>query len=782
MGPIYLIFEIEKSYFAYFTFAQQSLQQDVGEIAPYFIRVLTNVYEADVSETLRLECKLNGSPRPQVQWYKDGRVVRADENFVLESKEDGTQSLTLRKASKADVGEYVCEATNILGKAETHTSVVVIENFPLVSEPMEISTHEEFAPEFDQELRECRVDEGQSVAFECHVLGQPAPVVHWFKDGQKVEENDRVTLEMLPDGKQRLSISEARAEDQGNYRCEATNIAGSMSSKAPLTVRVAEEMEIERAVAPEFSVPLHEVKVREGVSAHFECALSETRGVKIQWFKDGKLLSPSPEYIIECAEDGRQSLTVYKAKSENVGHYYCVATSPVGKAETEANLQVLEGVRQPEFTRGLKNVKVKSGELVALSCQIDMTKLKRLPAVKWYKNGVELIQDKRVLLTVNESGQCNMLISQTTEEDTGIYKCEISNDAGSNSCEAEVSVQLIKPPDFLSSLNDQVVNEGQNLEMEVKVSGAPFPDVKWLKDGKEIRVSGTVKVIKEEDTGTIRLVLEGIKPEDEGTYRCIVSNVHGTASAKASIEVKPKEKVEEKFEVPQFLRDLQSVHVPEGEDVALTCQISGQPTPDVIWYKGNVPIKKDDQKYTITSDENGLCVCRISNISPSDSASYTCKLVNPAGSVESSAELTVEAKIVVQPPEFKRAMQDRRTSAKSSVAFEIEVNTSDVAVQWFENGSEVNANHKHLIEQVSSTVFRLIVKDVDEKTDAGEYQCQVSNVAGTVVSKGNLFVEEERKEELIAPKFTKGLQDKKVKQGQKLVLEAEVEGKPKTVK
>lgn len=65
----------------------------------------------------------------------------------------------------------------------------------------------------------------------------------------------------------------------------------------------------------------------------------------------------------------------------------------------------------------------------------------------------------------------------------------------------------------------------------------PFPEVKWLKDGKELKTKGRIKIQKDEDTGTIRLVIEDAQPQDEGTYRCTLTNEAGTASAKATVTV-----------------------------------------------------------------------------------------------------------------------------------------------------------------------------------------------------------------------------------------------------
>ena len=70
------------------------------------------------------------------------------------------------------------------------------------------------------------------------------------QDGDEVKPGDGVSVEALPDGTNRLKIDAAKAADQvtdsvrdpnqfelqGNYRVEATNAAGTESSKAPLTV------------------------------------------------------------------------------------------------------------------------------------------------------------------------------------------------------------------------------------------------------------------------------------------------------------------------------------------------------------------------------------------------------------------------------------------------------------------------------------------------------------------------------------------------------------------
>lgn len=58
-----------------------------------------------------------------------------------------------------------------------------------------------------------------------------------FRDGREVKPSADIEMKSLPDGTEQLIIHKAQAEDQGNYRISATNVAGSMSSKAPLSVQ-----------------------------------------------------------------------------------------------------------------------------------------------------------------------------------------------------------------------------------------------------------------------------------------------------------------------------------------------------------------------------------------------------------------------------------------------------------------------------------------------------------------------------------------------------------------
>lgn len=176
-------------------------------------------------------------------------------------------------------------------------------------------------------------------------------------------------------------------------------------------------------------------------------------------------------------------------------------------------------------------------------------------------------------------------------------------------------------------------------------------------------------------------------------------------------------------------------------------------------FKGNAPLKKDDNHYSFQVDENGLCICRIKDATPDDSAAYTCKLTNPAGSVDSTADAYVEGHLLfktnscslahypmllgrmkLKAPEFVRGLEDRKVSTKTTVVLEVEVDTTDVIIKWKKNGTEIKSDKKFTVEKKSDTVYRLTITDVTT-SDESVYSCEATNNAGSATTEGQLTVE-----------------------------------------
>uniref|UniRef100_A0A6J0UGF6 Coiled-coil domain-containing protein 141 isoform X1 n=2 Tax=Pogona vitticeps TaxID=103695 RepID=A0A6J0UGF6_9SAUR len=91
---------------------------------PHFIRKFGHAALQE-GDDLSLHCTINGRPRPNVTWTKDGMTVAAKE--ISMEKLGDTYYLFKRNAALADTGKYMCLATNELGEADCSAFIRVIE-------------------------------------------------------------------------------------------------------------------------------------------------------------------------------------------------------------------------------------------------------------------------------------------------------------------------------------------------------------------------------------------------------------------------------------------------------------------------------------------------------------------------------------------------------------------------------------------------------------------------------------------------------------------------------
>ena len=81
----------------------------------------------------------------------------------------------------------------------------------------------------------------------------------------------------------------------------------------------------------------------------------------------------------------------------------------------------------------------------------------------------------------------------------------------------------------------QSIREKSKLELLVKVTGVPMPEVRWYRDSREITPSVKVKVIREEDVH--RVVITNITLKQGGNYRAVARNPAGEAEHVAMVTV-----------------------------------------------------------------------------------------------------------------------------------------------------------------------------------------------------------------------------------------------------
>lgn len=114
-----------------------------------------------------------------------------------------------------DAGTYWCVASNSYGATRSNNATLTI-----------ASLGDDFQ---SQPRSEYRITAGDILRLPCRPpKGSPTPGVTWFKDGEQLENNSRVTITV----EGHVIISNAQAEDTGSYICQAMNIIGTRETPA----------------------------------------------------------------------------------------------------------------------------------------------------------------------------------------------------------------------------------------------------------------------------------------------------------------------------------------------------------------------------------------------------------------------------------------------------------------------------------------------------------------------------------------------------------------------
>jgi len=94
-------------------------------------------------------------------------------------------------------------------------------------------------------------------------------------------------------------------------------------------------------------------------------------------------------------------------------------------------------------------------------------------------------------------------------------------------------------PEFVKEMIDVEVPEGDKARFDVKVKGAPDPDVIWHKEDSVIEEDGKRLVIEDDENGVHSLIINGVIPTDAGYYKAVARNSGGEIECEAELYVEP---------------------------------------------------------------------------------------------------------------------------------------------------------------------------------------------------------------------------------------------------
>ncbi|XP_075532272.1 obscurin isoform X7 [Dermacentor variabilis] len=707
----------------------------------------------------RLEAKLApGSNPTSVKWLKDGRPIRPSSRVKPEEKPDGTLSLVIDDVRPEDAGTFCVVAENDAGKAESEADVKT-------AEPDKYRKQRK--PAFEKELAPATLTEGKPARLEAKLEPDSNPTsIKWLKDGRTLRPSDRINMEEKPDGTLALLIDDVQPEDAGNYAVIAANEAGEAESEADIKTQPDKYRKQRK---PAFEKELQPTTLAEGKPARLEAKLEpDSNPTSVKWLKDGRPIRPSDRIRTEEKPDGTLALVIDEVKPEDAGHYTVVAANDAGEASSDADVKTKPEARvpgeKPEFVIELKNADLLEGQPMHL---VGKVKSDSPFTTEWLKDGQKLEPSSRVALTQEPDGTVLLSIEHATPADAGKYVCVAKNPEGKAESTSAVKVTELPKyePQIVDELKPAVFTEGEPGKLEAKVSGDPMPDVKWIKDGKDLPEDNRIRSTTSPG-GDVALTIDPVKPEDAGKYDLVAANDQGECRTSAPVTVNHP---------PKFVKPLEPVEVVEGYPARLETSLAGQPTPDTEWQKDGKPLIPDGKKIKETKTPSGDVALDIPKATPEDAGVYTCKAKNPLGEQETKAPLTVAASDTGDKTEEKPTvspLDDVEVMESEPFTLEAKITGNPTPeVEWFFGGKPI-PRIADLETTFDGRKARLSSKH-SLPSHAGRYECRATNSAGKASSKATVGVTAMSK-----PYFTKRLSDVEASPSEPLKLVAKVKGHP----
>ncbi|VFV34624.1 low quality protein: obscurin [Lynx pardinus] len=644
----------------------QDFPVQVEEVAAKFCRPLEPV-SGELGGTVTLACELS-PPQAEVVWRCGSTQLRAGKRFQMEAA-GPRRSLTVSGLRLEDAGQYACETRDDCTSAQLSVSA------PRMVKIM-------------SGLSAVVAEEGQEATFQCVVSPSDA-AVRWFRDGALLQPSEKFLISQSG-ASHSLTILGLTLDDPGQITAEAEGV----SSAAALRVREAPVL---------FRKKLEPQTVEERSSVAMEVELTRP-WPEVKWTRNAVALAPGKNVEIH-AENTRHRLVLHCVGFADRGFYGC--ETPDDKTQAKLTVEM----RQVRLVRGLQAVEVWEQGTATMDVELSHDNVEG----SWTRDSVRLQPGSTCQLAV-QGPIHTLILSGLRPQDSGL----IAFKAEGVHTSARLTVTEL-PVRFSRPLQDVVATEKDRVTLECELS-RPNVDVRWLKDGVELRVGKTVGMVAQ---GACRsLIIFRCELGDQGVYVCDARD----AQSSASLKVQGRN--------IQIVRPLEDVEVMEKEGATFSCKISHDEVPAQWFWEGsklrpsdNVRIRQEGRTYTLI---------------------YRRVLAEDAGEIRfvaENAESRAELRVKELPVTILRPLRDKIAMERHRGMLECQMSRASAQVQWFKGSVELQSGPKY--EMVSDGLYRkLIINDVQPE-DEDTYTCD----AGNVKTSAQFFVEEQ------SITIVRGLQD-----------------------
>ncbi|XP_073524799.1 receptor-type tyrosine-protein phosphatase delta isoform X30 [Phyllobates terribilis] len=183
------------------------------------------------------------------------------------------------------------------------------------------------------------------------------------------------------------------------------------------------------------------------------------------------------------------------------------------------------------------------------------------------------------------------------------------------------------PPRFTRSPVDQTGVSGGVASFICQATGDPRPKIVWNKKGKKVSNQRFEVIEFDDGSGSVLRIQPLRTPRDEAIYECVASNSVGEVSVTTRLIVLREDQIPRGF--PTIDMGPQLKVVERTRTATMLCAASGNPDPEISWFKDYLPVDTSNSNGRIKQLRSGAL--QIEQSEEADQGKYECVATNSAG-------------------------------------------------------------------------------------------------------------------------------------------------------